>query len=175
MPRRVSYHQPSYKASLRAHTTGLLQFPELSDAATSVRTASDDPEERRERGQALVDALNRSLGLPPCLLVVADRRQVARRTTRVISRTYGYYRCVLRSGAVTGARIRIYHKTAVREQPIAPGVFYDTLVHEWNHHYDFTALHLAKSYHTATFYQRIAHTKAVLAGEPLSLAPAKPL
>ncbi|MFN2582417.1 MAG: hypothetical protein ABR498_06725, partial [Candidatus Dormibacteria bacterium] len=74
---------------------------------------------------------------------------------RLQSKTYGYYRCDSRGGVVADARIRIYHRTAVRQQVISPKVFLNTLLHEWVHHYDFAGLRLARSPHTSGFYARL--------------------
>ena len=95
-------------------------------------------------------------GLVACQVTVADRPQVHQHDGRRLqSKTYGYYNCSFRDGAVSGARIRIYHRTAVRQQVIAPKVFLNTVLHEWMHHYDFAALELDRSPHTAGFYTRL--------------------
>jgi hypothetical protein len=118
--------------------------------------AGDDPGERRRLGQMLIDTLDGLAGLPPCLVVVADRAQVHEHDGRRLqSKTYGYYRCRFVEGTVTDARIRIYHRTAVRQQVISPKVFLNTLLHEWVHHFDFAGLRLARSPHTAGFYARL--------------------
>jgi len=104
----------------------------------------------------LIDELNAVGGLAACELLVADRRQVHRHDGRRLqSKTYGYYRCWFGEGEVNRARIRIYHRTAVREQVITPKVFLNTLLHEWVHHFDFAALRLARSPHTSGFYSRL--------------------
>ena len=59
------------------------------------------------------------------------------------------------AGVVSDARIRIYHRTAVRQQVITPKVFLNTLLHEWVHHFDFAGLRLPRSPHTAGFYARL--------------------
>ncbi|HSP64588.1 MAG TPA: hypothetical protein VLO10_00215 [Candidatus Deferrimicrobium sp.] len=122
----------------------------------SLLEAGDDARDRRRLGQMLIDALDDLAGLPPCAVVVADRAQVHEHDGRRLqSKTYGYYRCRFIDGAVTDARIRIYHRTAVRQQVISPKVFLNTLLHEWVHHYDFAGLRLARSPHTAGFYARL--------------------
>ncbi len=122
----------------------------------SVLEAGDDATDRRRLGQMLIDVLDDLAGLPPCAVVVADRAQVHEHDGRRLqSKTYGYYRCRFIDGAVTEARIRIYHRTAVRQQVISPKVFLNTLLHEWVHHYDFAGLRLARSPHTAGFYARL--------------------
>ena len=122
----------------------------------SILQAGDDAPQRQRVGQLLVDTLDELAGLPPCTLVVADRAQVHQHNGRRLqSKTYGYYRCRFADGRVSEARIRIYHRTAVRQQVITTKVFLNTLLHEWVHHYDFAGLRLARSPHTAGFYARL--------------------
>src|SRR5438105_2719104 len=146
-------------AYLRSQATVTLQFrPSAIARGITLRLvgASDDHRERRRLGQLLVDELNSNAGLTRCQLTVADRPQVHHHDgQRLQSKTYGYYNCSFDDGAVTGARIRIYHRTAVRQQVIAPKVFLNTLLHEWMHHCDFAALELDRSPHTAGFYTRL--------------------
>ena len=118
--------------------------------------AGDDHRERRRLGQLLIDDLSSAGGLARVELVVADRAQVHEHDGRRLqSRTYGYYRCWFADGRVSRARIRIYHRTAVRQQVISPKVFLNTLLHEWVHHWDFAGLGLPRSPHTSGFYARL--------------------
>jgi hypothetical protein len=122
----------------------------------SILEVGDGPRERRRLGQMLVDTLDELAGLPACAVVVADRPQVHEHDGRRLqSKTYGYYRCRYIDGSITEARIRIYHRTAVRQQVISAKVFLNTLLHEWVHHFDFAGLRLARSPHTAGFYARL--------------------
>jgi hypothetical protein len=122
----------------------------------SLLESGEDAKDRRRLGQLLIDTLDDLAGLPPCAIVVADRAQVHEHDGRRLqSKTYGYYRCRFIEGAVSDARIRIYHRTAVRQQVISPKVFLNTLLHEWVHHFDFAGLRLARSPHTAGFYARL--------------------
>jgi hypothetical protein len=153
--RRARY-DPTYRRS-QAHG-GLPVAPDVvaRGLVLSVLEAGDDATDRRRLGQMLVDALDDLAGLPACAVVVADRAQVHEHDGRRLqSKTYGYYRCRFIDGAVTEARIRIYHRTAVRQQVISPKVFLNTLLHEWVHHYDFAGLRLPRSPHTAGFYARL--------------------
>jgi hypothetical protein len=146
----------TYRRSQSA--TGLPVRPSViaRGLALGIVDSSDDHVERRKLGQLLLDELDALAGLPHCDLVVADRAQVhAHNGQRLQSKTYGYYRCAFEDGAVKGARIRIYHRTAVRQQVISPKVFLNTLLHEWTHHYDFAGLHLPRSPHTSGFYTRL--------------------
>ena len=118
--------------------------------------AGEDHRERQRLGQMLINTLDDLAGLPSCLLVVADRPQTHEHDGRRLqSKTYGYYRCWFTGGVVSRARIRIYHRTAVRQQVITTKVFLNTLLHEWVHHYDFAGLRLPRSPHTAGFYARL--------------------
>jgi hypothetical protein len=146
----------TYRRSQSA--TGLVVQPSAVARGLAVRIvdASEDPQERRRFGQLLIDELDTLAGLAHCELVVADRAQVhSHNGQRLQSKTYGYYRCTFADGAIKTARIRIYHKTAVRQQVITTKVFLNTLLHEWEHHHDFAGLRLARSPHTAGFYARL--------------------
>jgi hypothetical protein len=124
--------------------------------AAAVLSSGDEAADRRRAGLELIAALNASAGLPECELVVADRRQVHQHNGQKLqSRTYGYYRCWFEGGKVSRSRIRIYHRTAVRQQVTTAKVFLNTLIHEWVHHYDFAGLGMARSPHTAGFYARL--------------------
>ncbi len=160
MAKAADYRKSNAHRSLDAKGQELTRLSGLMLAALAL---GDDPLEREKTGQLLIDALCGLWSLPECTLVVADRRQVHSTTgTRVTSRTYGYYRCRLVARQVEGARIRIYHKTAIREQVTAPATFLNTLLHEWVHHYDFCRLKLTSSPHTSGFYARLSSLRTIL-------------
>ena len=132
------------------------RVPIARGLALRIIDSSEDAQERKRLGQLLIDELDSLARLPHCDLVVADRAQVhSHNGQRLQSKTYGYYRCTFAEGAVKTARIRIYHKTAVRQQVITTKVFLNTLLHEWEHHHDFAGLRLPRSPHTAGFYARL--------------------
>ena len=146
----------TYRRSQAA--TGLPVQPTAVARGLAVRllSAGDDAKDRRRLGQLLLDEISAAAGLGRVELVVADRAQVHEHDGRRLqSRTYGYYRCWFSDGVVSRARIRIYHRTAVRQQVISPKVFLNTLLHEWVHHFDFAGLRLPRSPHTAGFYLRL--------------------
>jgi len=115
--------------------------------------------EREQLAVALLEVLNDSFGLPEIRLVLADRAQThaTDQRGRLAQKTYGYYRCrIPRPGAAPErCAIRIYHRTAIRQQVLAPGAFVNTLLHEWTHHFDFCSLRLGRSPHTAGFFARL--------------------
>lgn len=144
-----------------------------------VAGAPDDHGERARLAQLLVDELDLAADLTGCRVIVVDRAQVHTHDgQRLQSKTYGYYQCRFRDGEVCDARIRIYHRTAVRQQVISPKVFLNTVLHEWVHHFDFASLGLARSPHTSGFYTRLrALAEAlsvgfILAPEPEPMLPA---
>lgn len=55
--------------------------------------------------------------------------------------------------------IVIYNNTAKLHKPISIKSFYDTLLHEFIHHYDYEVLKLNESPHTTGFYKRITDLK----------------
>ncbi len=152
-------HPPADATYRRSQSaTGLPVQPGSVARGLAMRVAAspDDARERRRLAQLLVDELNAVAGLAPCRVAVADRAQVHQHDGRRLqSKTYGYYQCAFEDGEVRNARIRIYHRTAVRQQVISPKVFLNTVLHEWVHHFDFAALRLARSPHTSGFYTRL--------------------
>jgi hypothetical protein len=151
--------QPTDASYLRSQTaTGLPVRPTAVARGLVMRilSASDDATERCRLAQMLVGELSAAAGLHHCDVAVADKPQQHEHDGRRLqSKTYGYYRCWFEDGRVSRARIRIYHRTAVRQKVITPKVFLNTLLHEWVHHYDFDGLRLARSPHTTGFYTRL--------------------
>jgi hypothetical protein len=158
LPEQMFGRRPDATYRRSQSATGLQVQPSAVARGLAMRVldAGEDPHERKRLGQLLVDELDALAGLPHCDLVVADRAQVhSHNGQRLQSKTYGYYRCTFVEGTVTAARIRIYHRTAVRQQVITTKVFLNTLLHEWEHHHDFAGLRLPRSPHTAGFYARL--------------------
>jgi hypothetical protein len=133
--------------------------PEAARVLVAFLMVSQSLRERERLAGALLEVLNDSFGLPSVRLVIADRAQThaTDQGGRLAQKTYGYYRCrIPRRGAVPErCAIRIYHRTAIRQQVLAPGAFVNTLLHEWTHHFDFAAMGLSRSPHTAGFFTRL--------------------
>lgn len=53
-----------------------------------------------------------------------------------------------------GGRIRVFPYTKVKKDVVGSKTGLETLVHEWNHHYDYEGIGLNSSPHTAGFYKR---------------------
>ncbi|MGH7641753.1 MAG: hypothetical protein ACRENX_01840 [Candidatus Dormibacteria bacterium] len=133
--------------------------PPAATALVASLLSSEGLGEREQLAVALLEVLNDSFGLPPVRLVLADRAQThaTDQRGRLAQKTYGYYRCRIPTPGATPERcaIRIYHRTAIRQQVLASGAFVNTLLHEWTHHFDFSGLGLGRSPHTAGFFSRL--------------------
>ncbi len=155
---RFSTSSPDY-----AKSQAILELPHppppAAGALVSSLFGSELITEREKLSAALLEVLNDSFGLPPVRLVLADRAQThaTDQRGRLAQKTYGYYRCRIPRPGATPERcaIRIYHRTAIREQVLASGAYVNTLLHEWTHHFDFSGLSLGRSPHTAGFFSRL--------------------
>ncbi len=114
---------------------------------TSIHLVSRD-----RLSKALLFELDQLADITPCRVKISDNRQRHKRSGgRVVYREYGHYK-------PDRGYIYITNRTAVREKPLAPKTFLDTLLHEWMHHYDTCKLKL-NSIHTKGFYARLANLK----------------
>lgn len=107
--------------------------------------------DRAKAFQSLTDYLCGKFGIPTCRVNVTDRKRPRQGRATI----HGTYR--------PGTRlITLYNATAVLTQTVAIKTLYDTLLHEFMHHYDYEKLKLPNSLHTAGFYKRISDLKAKL-------------
>lgn len=100
--------------------------------------------------QALLDYLCDKYKINRILLKIEGQRIKVRR-----GEIHGSYNRAVET-------ITIYNLTAVRRQVISINQFFDTLMHEFMHHYDFNVLKLKESIHNKYFYERINDLKAKL-------------
>lgn len=101
--------------------------------------------------QLLIDYLCKKFSIPNAVVYVCNRKRPHKRGGEV----HGTY--TRRKGYVP--RITIYNKTAVKGDLISIKAFYDTLLHEFIHHYDYEVLKLGSSIHSGGFYKRISDLK----------------
>lgn len=112
----------------------------------------DSSNDRESNGQMLLDYLCNKFKIEHVTLTVTPcSRPCSRRNVQ----TYGLYQ-------VQKKHIIIYNTTAKTKKTIAIKTFYETLLHEFIHHYDITCLKLADSPHTYGFYKRIGDLKEKL-------------
>lgn len=141
-PRRRIYERSDALKAPRVEAAQLVPLGEQLRA----RLEAGQQSAVRLAAQALTDAFNAQLGLPP--VRVGVRRT---RPERGGSEYHGYY-----EGGEDGnaARITLWMYTARRQQVVAYRTFLRTLVHELCHHLDYEGFRLGESFHTEGFYQR---------------------
>ena len=108
--------------------------------------------DREENAQILLDYLCKKFKIERVTLSVTP---AARPCNRRNIQTYGCYYPASR-------RIVIFNTTAKTKKTIAIKTFYETLLHEFIHHYDMVGLKLGDSPHTSGFYKRIGDLKEKL-------------
>lgn len=96
-----------------------------------------------------------------CLNYLCDKFKIEKVKLTVLNKpqrkkangkTLGFY-------TVGRNHITIYNLTATTQKTVSIKTFYDTLLHEFMHHYDYKVLKLENSLHTSGFYQRISDLK----------------
>lgn len=126
---------------------------EANDFLAAKELCSD----RAKRAQKLVNYLCEKFGIPSCNVIVSNKPQLhSTRNGKLRSKTYGMYCPNMRY-------IEIFNLTAMTKKPVAIKTMYDTLLHEFMHHYDMTKLNFTESPHTKGFYMRISDLKEKLA------------
>jgi len=153
-PRRREYERsdsldaPELDQGLMQPLGDRLQAALVSGDQTSVRMGA----------QAVADAFNTALRLPPIRVSVLRTRP-----QRGGSEYHGYY-----EGGEGGdkARITLWMFTARRRQVVAYRTFLRTLVHELCHHLDFEGFRMDESFHTEGFYKRESALFRRILGDP---------
>lgn len=118
------------------------------DKAAVLLRCGDGYSERANCALALSNYLSDKFGLPYVSVCVKEMKRKKNGKAEV----HGLYDPNTKG-------ITIYNLTAVKGNPISIGQFFDTLLHEYMHHYDRYALHLYNSPHTKGFYLRVAELK----------------
>lgn len=112
--------------------------------------------ERQKVAQTLLNYLCEKFKIASCIVEVKNKPQLhSTRNGKLRSKTYGRY-------YPHKNYIEIFNLTAVKKQPVSIKTMYDTLLHEFMHHYDMTKLNFTESPHTKGFYMRISDLKEKL-------------
>lgn len=112
--------------------------------------------DREKNAQKLVDYLCDKFKIPHCYVIISNKRQNhVTRNGKLVKKVYGRYLKNLNT-------IEIFNLTAMTKKPVAINTMYDTLLHEFMHHYDLTKLKLSDTLHTKGFYMRISDLKEKL-------------
>lgn len=113
----------------------------------------EDCKERQRAAKSLVDYLCSKFGIVSVPVLVLNTCQPHRigESGRMNRKTLGLY---THSGR-TPISIKVWNKTAIKQQTISINVFAETLLHEFMHHYDTFELKI-DTIHSAGFYKRIS-------------------
>ncbi len=106
-----------------------------------------DREKVRESCQELLRLLADAAEIEPPTFRLQDTAYAKFRGGRAVWKLYGT--------CAPDGTITVAYKTAVRRKVFAFLTFFDTVVHEFMHHFDARALRLAPSFHTRGFYLRV--------------------
>ena len=136
----------SYIKSNKHETVRLSRFSKKY--GQMILNSTEDEKDRQERSQALTDYLCERFGIAPVKVMVTTLKRPSRGRGQV----YGFY-------TPSNHKITIYNTTARTCKPTAIKTFFDTLIHEFMHHYDYQVLKLEDSFHTTGFYKRIDDLK----------------
>lgn len=117
-----------------------------------VLCSGDSVEARELHGQALIDYLCKKFRIDNAYLSVTTSCRPCRRSN---AQAYGMYYPATR-------RITIYNTTAKTRKTVSIKSFYDTLLHEFMHHYDLLSIKIGGTPHTAGFYKRISDLREKL-------------
>lgn len=104
--------------------------------------------DRQKVSQKCLDYLCDKFKIEKVKLTVLNKPQ----RKKANGKTLGFY-------TVGRNHITIYNLTATTQKTVSIKTFYDTLLHEFMHHYDLKVLKLENSLHTSGFYQRISDLK----------------
>lgn len=120
--------------------------------ASKVLKCGASATDRQRASQNLLNYLcdKYKIGRVKLTVTTRPRKQIGRNT-----QLYGYYRPIIKT-------ICIYNTTAKTDKAVGIKTFFDTLIHEFIHHYDFEYLKFSASPHTSGFYKRISDLKTKL-------------
>lgn len=133
--------------ALQTYRRELIRFADEVRDSHAAWQEGTSPAELRSCSQRFIDYLSEIFLVPPKALSLIDRARPHGRDKK------GRVRSELYGSCASQGNIRIYLRTAARAQPSAFKTYFNTLVHEWVHHYDFEALR--DTVHCAGFYQRV--------------------
>lgn len=149
MKARLMDKEQNYKESNKQTEVSLSRF--AASYGRNVLACGEGIMEREKAARELLKYLCGKFHISNVRITVTEKARPVQRNGQV----HGRY-------AVQGEMILIYNKTAKTGKAVSIKSFYDTLLHEFMHHYDYQALGLADSLHTAGFYQRISDLKQKL-------------
>lgn len=136
----------NYEISNKVENVRLNSFKSVY--AESLLNSGDDISKRQKRAETLLKYLCDKFKINNVTLMVTNRPRPQRGRGQI----GGWY-------VVNEKKIIIYNTTAKTNKTISIKTFYDTLLHEFIHHYDYEVIGLTDSLHTTGFYKRITDLK----------------
>lgn len=141
----------AYEISNKIQSVSLNRF--RTDLSHDFLKCNESVAMRGKAAQNLLDYLCDKFKINRCLVMVRNKPQLHNTSNgKLTKKIYGRYYPLTHT-------IELYNLTAIRKTPVAIATMYDTLLHEFMHHYDFEKLKLSESLHTAGFYKRITDLK----------------
>jgi hypothetical protein len=134
-------------SALTIHMPDIIRAYREVRAAHEMWTKGGTPARLASTSQQFMDTLSTIFLVPPKALSLLDKARPHSRDEK------GRVRGELFGSCASMGNIRIYLRTAAREQCTAFKTYFNTLVHEWVHHYDFEAL--GDTIHSSGFYERV--------------------
>jgi hypothetical protein len=149
------YRKSDEVAAIRLPRAG--EVRPLAEALAQALVAEDRLAVQRAADRLLV-ALTVHLGVPPLRTEILPVRP---------SRSWGELHGLYTSAhGARPATVRLWMRTAQRQQVVKFRTFLRTLIHELCHHLDYELLGLPDSFHTEGFYRRESSLVRQLAGDP---------
>ncbi|MBT6396656.1 MAG: hypothetical protein HOJ95_18350, partial [Nitrospinaceae bacterium] len=149
---------PDYKRSSRIHQARIRPTVEERELTRKLIVANGAGT-REAYGQKLLSAMCARLRITPVRLHVLDKNQPHKKSGgRLAYKEYGAY-------YLEDQVILIANLTAVRGKVVAGKTFFDTLIHEFMHHFDRKFLKISSTPHSPGFYNRIEDLKLKLLGK----------
>ena len=109
--------------------------------------AAGDKSRVRGATQAVIDLLCDAARVPQAHIALRERAYAKFKGDKAVWKLYGL--------CAPDGTIMLAFRTAVRRKVFAFKTYFNTLVHEFMHHYDTQRLRLGASFHTRGFYQRV--------------------
>lgn len=146
-----SYNMRDYLHSNKVESVSLNRFSKKWGNSVLELGDNSSYKVRRCESQNLIDYLCDKFKIQRVGVAIYDIKRPCKRNGQI----HGTY---TRIGSGS-CKIVVYNRTAKRGDIISIKEYFDTLIHEFIHHYDYEVLKLNKSSHTSGFYKRISDLK----------------
>ena len=136
----------NYEVSNKIENVRLNAFK--SEYSESLLRSGENISQRQKRAETLLNYLCAKFKINNITLLVTNKPRPCKGRGQI----GGWY-------VVNEKKIIIYNTTAKTNKTISIKSFYDILLHEFMHHYDYEVIGLTDSLHTSGFYKRISDLK----------------